>query len=747
MRILADKVISIKYNSNTVYEFTEPGVLYIKEFTEKLNKICLKQKDDLESIFFSMQIIDVSNETTTKAILQPAIPDNVYKDRLKKDEIRYYRQGLFDPNPNDELMYRYNVRQIEGEIEVYIAQCENFPNCQFTKEDILKNEKAIKLYNLNEYFTYARRAKDLINYDPQNFEVYLILCKSDTCDFNFIINKSNSIINLSKLEKYSTKIYKNNIDKYSIKKSKEDTEILSISLYTHSGEVMLSSNDKCEDIKHTIFGHLDRLEIPKSCEIGHEFEIYVQANMDSVYSIEFEEVNKVDYSKIKSNIIHIENITNKKKTLEFTPVKNSYFVKFVPINCNIEVTYGAKSVSSQQNIFVFDSTTETERITIFEITSEEDDCMIYTYLEELTEDFYSMLSDQVPYYLTLNKNNNNYKLIYPITNPDYSPSFKLNFFEETPITITQSISNETSEPIDALFTKDIITNENILKKCDLNNICYLIIDINIQKALTNSIIVELIPKSSNIIPGVLLDNKLKQDFVRINQEQKYMAKIQKNEEGEIYFNYKYFSGELLGKLINIDKTSWKNRYDLPKKNEYLTYDNLRQKIIFTKKETEKCDNGCYLFVDVHPNENYLTDDKNIIEKNLDYSIYLKKSEKIVQLRLNEVIIGTLSKTIEENYIEYYSIEVPYSTKKLYIDYSSENTNVVINSRNSKPTKDDKDLSFDSTGKDQIYTIEKEDSDLKGQKYIIGIYTNKLNNGVSQYSFRIRAEQSYIPNYN
>ena len=357
-----------------------------------------------------------------------------------------------------------------------------------------------------------------------------------------------------------------------------------------------------------------------------------------------------------------------------------------------------------------------------------------------------MLSDQVPYYLTLNKNNNNDKLIYPITNPDYSPSFKLNFFEETPITITQSISTEKSEQIDALFTKDIITNENILKKCDLNNICYLIIDINIQKALTNSIIVEFIPKSYNVIPGVLLDNRLKQDFVRINQEQKYVAKIRKNEEGEIYFNYKYFSGELLGKLINIDKPAWKNRYDLPKKNEYLAYDNLKQKIIFTKKETEKYDNGCYLFVDVHPNENHLTDDKNISEKNMDYSIYLKKSEKIIQLKLNEVIIGTLQKTIEQNYIEYYSIEVPYSTKKLYIDYSSENTNVVINSRNSKPTKDDKDLSFDSTGKDQIYIIEKEDSNLKEQKYIIGIYTYKLNNGVCQYSFRIRAEQAYIPNY-
>ena len=75
----------------------------------------------------------------------------------------------------------------------------------------------------------------------------------------------------------------------------------------------------------------------------------------------------------------------------------------------------------------------------------------------------------------------------------------------------------------------IKTNESILKECDLNNICYLIIDIKNEKELSNSIIVEFVPKSSNIIPGVLLDNKLKQDFVRINQEQKY---IEKEEEQE-----------------------------------------------------------------------------------------------------------------------------------------------------------------------------------------------------------------------
>ena len=582
----------------------------------------------------------------------------------------------------------------------------------------------------------------MIKYNPEKIELYLILCKSDSCQFSFIINKSNSIINLSKLEKFSSKIYKNNIDKFSITKNKENTEILSISLYTFSGEVILSSNDKCEDIKRTIFGNLDKMEIPKSCGIDHEFEIYVQADMDSIYNIEFEEISNLNYSKIKANIIHIESILNKEKVIEFSPVKNDYFVKFIPINCEIEIkSEDNKNLEAYQNIYYYNAFNQTKKNYLFNISTQEKDCMIYTYLEELTENYYSILSDQIPFYLTLHENNLNYKLIYPIPNKDYSPSFKINFYEETPINITQSIENEKEVPIQALFSKDITTTEKLLNKCDKNNICYLIIDIQYEIKLNNIIFIEIIPKSKNIIPGVLLNKQLKQDFVGINKEQKYMTRISKNEEGEIYFNYKYFQGELIGKLIEIDKTSWKNRYDLPKPNEYLTYDNFKQKITFTKKETEKCDNGCYLFVEVHPLEKYSTE-----KINMDFSLFLKKGENIVNLRFNEIIMGTLSKTIFDNYLEYYSIKIPYSTKKIYIDYSSENTNVIINSGNIKPTKEQKELSFESTGEDQIYVIENNSQDYKGKNFIIGIYTNKLNNGVSQYSFRIRAEQELFQNY-
>jgi len=423
IRIIADKVISIRYNKDTTYEYTEPGVLYLKEFSEKIDKICLKQKYDSDSIFFRLQIVDTSDQKSSNIILQPSILGAFYKDILSKDEIRYYRQGLFDNNEISDLRYIYNVKQIKGEIKVFVSQCEKFPNCEITKKDLENNNKIISLYNIDGSFTFSTKAKDFSNYTPENILMYIILCLSDLCEYSFILNKSTSFIDLTRLQKYSSKIYKNNIDKYTISPNNENNQMISISVYTHSGEIMLSINDNCEDIKHMIFGHCEKMEIPKSCNINHPFEIYVQANIDSIYSIEYSEISDINYTKIKSNIIHIENIY-KEKIIEYTPVKNSYFIKFIPINCEISIKYGEnrnKNVISQNKIYYYNSDLESEKYYNFTVSTDNLDCIIYTYLEELTEDFYGILSDQVPYYLSLNKNNKNYKLIYPLPNGKYSP--------------------------------------------------------------------------------------------------------------------------------------------------------------------------------------------------------------------------------------------------------------------------------------------------------------------------------------
>ena len=245
IRILGDKKISIKYNNNEIYDITEPNALYIKEFSQKINKICLKQENDLESIFFNIQIINIDEQTTSKINLEPIVSNAYYYDYLKKNEIRYYRQGTFDSNKNSELKYIYNVRQIKGEIKVYVSKCDTYPNCNFNKDNIEKDENAISLYNINDFFIFSKKSTYYSTYDPEKILVYIVLCLSNSCEFSFILNKSTSQINISKIGKYSTKINKNMIDKFIISKN-ENVEQISINLYTHSGEVMLRTNDKCD---------------------------------------------------------------------------------------------------------------------------------------------------------------------------------------------------------------------------------------------------------------------------------------------------------------------------------------------------------------------------------------------------------------------------------------------------------------------------------------------------------------------
>ena len=670
VRILGDKEISIKYNQDSIYDYSESGILYLKEFGQykKLEKICIQPKNYYDSIFFSLQIINTSNQKISNVILQPSIFGALYNDILYKNEVRYYRQGSFDSIAKGSLRYLYNVRQIEGEIKVFISKCDTFPSCSYSKENLERNNDIISLYNINDNFIYSEKSTDLTIYNPSNIYVYIILCLSDICKYSFIINKSTSSIDLTQLQKYSAKISKNNVNKFTVLSKNEKAEMISVTLYTHTGEVFLSSNEICENIKYTRFGHVEKMEIPKSCNINQLIEISVQANMDSVYSIEYSEIINLKYSKIKSNIVHIENI-DKEKTIEFTPITDLYFLKFIPINCEINIKYNENNyVPSKYNIYYYYSDSYSNKYYNFTIITKNSDCMIYTYMEELNQDLYSILSDQVPYYLTLDKNNKNYKLIYPLPHAQYEPIYRINFYEETPIKIRQLVGKEKDDEINALFMKNIKPSSKILQKCDNERICYLVIEIKYEEEIESPVILEIIPKSSNKAPGVLFDNEIKQDFTQLwGNGQQYMAKILKNEEGEVRFNYKYFSGELIGKLIPIDNKPWKNIYDSPKKNKILLYDNFKQKISFTKAETNICEKGCYLFIEVNSVEK-LKDVNDYDGQNMDFSIFLKKSNNTVKIRLNEYIYGALSKTIKENYNENYSLELPYPSNEIIHDY-------------------------------------------------------------------------------
>ena len=771
VRIIGDKKISLKYfyqNSklldNETIDILNENEYYYKELNEQLTKVCLKQIDDLDSIFFNLQIVRVDNQDKSTLINEPLVFNILYKDSIKKNEIRYYRQGFYENNLlYEELKYVFSLKRLKGEILVYYDQCLDYPNCIYSKEVIEQKEKESntlkKLYYIDEVFILPQKSKEILSkLDYQKPFIYLIQCLSDICSYEFSLHKNDDVKNLNQLKKYSNSIKETDIDKYSVQiNNDKDISKIIITLFTHSGEVMLSTNKNCNLIKHTIIGSIEKFEIPKECDLTILREIYVQANIDSTYTIEYIEENKNDFI-LNSNIIHLEFLNKKKNIIYEKKYDKSLIVKFIPVNCEIEVNYNQNSnlINKEGNLFYhYIENSPIGSYHKYEITTNsENECLFYTYSEEFSDYSYNILSEQVPYYLTLSKNTNKYKLIYPLPNKLYNqPLFRINFIEEIPLKINKYIGKSKEEEMEISTVKNIKLKEDFIEKnCNLDEICYLTLEITYESKEDKFINIEIIPKSSKEIPSLLIPNYLKQDFIQLDLTQYYMAKLNKNTEGEIHFNYKRINGEISAKIVKIEKKSWKNKYDLPGKDETLIFDNFKQTVSFSKKETNKCDNGCYLFIGVYPKELY-EDNYKLSNLFMDYSIfYFEKdyNNNAVNIKLNEIIQNSIEKI---NNMEYYRLDIIYSTHNIYFDVSGSENVIFIVNVDTKPklNLNENDYYKILDGKDYIIEInnniiKKLSEDLKGTILYIGIYTNRLNDGIVQYNFRGRANNTYIDNY-
>ena len=774
IRIIGDKKISLKYfyTNNTKLDNETINILneneyYYKELDEQITKICLKQYNDLDSIFFNLQVVKIDNQVESTLINEPLLFNIIYKDKIKKNEIRYYTQGIFEKNIiDDNTKYIFSLNRLKGEILVFYDQCLDYPNCVYSKEILEQKEKESqkdsifkKLFNIDEVFIHSQKINENLSSDSQKPFVYIVECLSDICSYEFSLHKSDTVKNLNQLKKYSNSIKQTEIDKYSIKIDKNNKDSISksiITLYTHAGEVMLSTNNNCDLMKHTIIGHIEKLEIAKECDLTILREIYIKANMDSIYSIEYFEENSESII-LNSNIIHLE-IFNKKKNIIYEKKYDKYLIaKFIPVNCEIEVNYyqiNSNLIVKEGNLYYhFIKNSPIGSYHQYEIkTNSENECLFYTYSEEISENSYNILSEQVPYYLTL-YNTNKYKLIYPLPNKLYdSPLFRINFIEEIPLKINKYIGKSNEGEIEISTVKNLNTEKDLIENnCNNNEICYLILEITYESKEDKLINIEIIPKSSKQIPSLLIQNQLKQDFIQLNSIQFYMLKINKDAEGEIHFNYKRINGQISANIIKIEKKSWKNRYDLPGKDENLFFDNFKQSVTLNKKETNKCDNGCYLFIGIYPEESYENNTKlnNIF---MDYNIYyLEKDYKdnIVDIKLNENIQNTIEKV---NNMEFYSLEIPYSTNTIYFDISgSKDVIFTINIDKKPKLNEENDYYKKLDGKDDILiinntTIKNLDKDLKGKRLIIGIYATSLIDGIAQFNFRGRAINKYLNEY-
>jgi len=167
------------------------------------------------------------------------------------------------------------------------------------------------------------------------------------------------------------------------------------------------------------------------------------------------------------------------------------------------------------------------------------------------------------------------------------------------------------------------------------------------------------------------------------------------DEGYITVNFDRESGFVYGKVVEIyqetqdDKADWRNYRFIRNKNEKdsLYYDFYNKKLLFTKSDTNKCREGCYILISIKTSV-YKTD---ILDSEYQYFSLLADFSpknyadkhlfpKKIRLDPEEYIIGSLFKeegTNGENLCDYYTFKIPYNIQGLEVDWQSETAGLMI----------------------------------------------------------------------
>ena len=168
----------------------------------------------------------------------------------------------------------------------------------------------------------------------------------------------------------------------------------------------------------------------------------------------------------------------------------------------------------------------------------------------------------------------------------------------------------------------------------------------------------------------LQKNYLNKGFITSNYLYQYYYMQVLVEEGEVMLHNKRNTGKLFGVIKQFIDPYNISEYPKDEKDNQLEFNEHTQKLSFTSENTYFCNKGCYLLITYY-NENYNTN-KPII--NYEYSLYARiwdvddEASQIINIPTDEFIFGTF---VEDSFINhYYSIFIPYETKKLIIQIQS-----------------------------------------------------------------------------
>ena len=782
-----------------------------------------EEKYDSEEVVFSIQLISHKYINYNQFIFSPHFPGVIYSHYLLKGEIAVFSGMNTDKSAKEMKFNMKSIigfPHMHIDFCEHFPTCKKYEEKNIEELLIPNHSNRMTVYNhyLDKEVTPLSPFQPLLivhclDGNPIKSEGV------ELCYFETSIFTDKDYVMLKEGQTYSQYLLKGEKDNYIISfEGYKKVKKIYLDLILFTGDVRFNLDQNIKAYKfylsNKIFYSIDVDEYSTEKKVN----FYVKAEKNSFYMVEYQLVFEGDESKytniLDSGINYIESVDMSDKTIlnyKILEVKNfkayqnaPFLVNFYSQNCKFKVyreIYTSKSEPDKKYIDMYENKYGQEIIEPndpnyfyekykYKIEVIKDDiseynyklCMIYVSGLELDQmqnysptetDREISVIEGVPQFFIFSEKYQTIKYAFLVKNIYDSILISLNLIDKAFYNIKVYI-NENVYIYEIYKTDQILVHRDDLEMyCPNDEIC----SIKIYITLQNKNILSRLETTIEQIHGppiYLEKNIFKQDVLIGNNYKYYYLDIGKNDFGDITFNFKRGGGMIYGTIVKrlanteLEKADWRGLYNFPKdiKNS-LKYETYLKKLIIPEDKTSECDYGCYLLLSIKTsnirednfNNNHIIQNFSIMTRISPKNINNDKKMPIVQIPINNFIIGNISPSNTNKIYDYYKLWIPYDSNEIYIDWQADFPSFFISIGDEMPENIDGQTSFifNTLGHDTVIKIKKNEiiekcnklgikleneNSIKDLKLIIGIWTDQADSiYTSVYAFKI-----FLPRY-
>ena len=758
-----------KYEEELVTKINYSKKFLYKEITNgNINSFCVElstsSKYNSEEALFTFEILDHENKNYYRTIYSPQLAGRRYNRVMKSGDIAIF--SVF--GTKFERFFHYNARIINGIPRMFFHQCNTYPLCDYTEDQLINLQNDIKgPHYVDKIYSYTF---DDISYkespisSTQNLIIIecfqdsnLINGEEDFCNFETYVTDDTQQIILDEGEHFYKHIHELEVDKYLVNLDGYNSAYkIFIDLQVISGDIFIDINAPSPytytkyEVSNKIFYsiHVNKEEGPFS-----DITFEVDAKNNSYYLVSYLVIKdsleeSLHYLDSGMNYLEaVDKTIGKQTSIFFTNnQKNKNFpflVNFYSLNCQFEISrntgkklevidsYAQEVISPEESYY--SSEQYIYELTILSIDSsryEGDFCFFYASgleLDKITESDtkgigrHIVISENIPQRVVFENGITNIKYLFPHSSPDKNININFNFIDLANYDVKFYFEyKEPSMSYDVSRTQHIFLDKNEpdwKKSCSsLNNLCNIIIDITLNKVVFDETpMLEISAKPIPAFPTYVTKSLMRSDYLSGDQWLYLYTDLSLQDEGDVVFNFLKGSGEFYGRIVAKNTTQpeegaeWRGLFNFPKsQEESITTNSYLKKIIFNKEDTEKCIRGCYLLISLR--SSMITEIKEDYRP-IPFTIIIHSRNNnnipLIQINTDEYVIGNVDNNHNDIY-EFYSLILSSDGEEVNIDWQSDAACIYIKIGDQRPSINNYHFVHCSPGYDSLYTIKKDD---------------------------------------